>query len=160
MSLSLTIVKLYSMDLLFSARTLLITVDDRYELYIDGIKQEGLPNTLYYYEEVGTVKIGAHARIIAVKGINLRGNCGIIASSTDGSIFTGAHWKVTSDPVDHDKWTQLDFNDDGWQHAIEEDPRLNRSEWDPNRFAISPKAKMIWSSDRGEQSIVYARLRI
>ena len=97
-------------------RNLSVTVDDQLRLYIDGFEITGLPN-VNIWNQPDVVDLPCTTRLIAIRGGNLGGAAGILASTDDDYVLTNSSWKCSN--ISHPGWEEIDFDDSAWLSAIE-----------------------------------------
>jgi hypothetical protein len=140
-------------------RTLTITADDHYDIYVNGKKQT-VPNS-GQWSKVDIVSIEKSDNIIAIRASDGgEPHLGIIASSKDGTILTNEDWKVTNDPIDTTPavWTKRNFDDSSWPkaNAVSQKKNIQHVNFSGR---IHPDAKWIWTDNEKDRT-VYARLKL
>lgn len=137
-------------------RTLTIAVDDRvYALFIDGKRISGLEyaNEWQYSDSVA---LPGNAQLIAVRGVNIYGDAGVLASTDDGYILTNTSWKCA---IDKERgWQNIDFDDSSWPNAFEIMPYSKKQ-----IIGIRDDALWIWTKDyqyeKGDRAVI-CRLKL
>jgi hypothetical protein len=117
-----------------------ITVDNRFELYIDGHHVNGLQHP-YNWTYSDTVRVPASARVLAVYAVDLGVVAGILAS---GAHFTtDSSWRCSN--YLYPFWNEWWFDDRFWSHATEIGRHNTPGDHWGTISGISLDAKWIWS---------------
>lgn len=137
---------------------LAITGDNELELYVDGLRVKTMP----HYNDwtvADKAKVGALAKVIAVRGRDLGVVAGILGSA--GNFQTDASsWKCTNKL--HAGWKNVDFNDSEWpaataygQHGVAPWGHID---------GISQSANWIWTAKNvfgpTSHKVVYCRAKV
>ncbi|MBC8184188.1 hypothetical protein H8E88_24100 [candidate division KSB1 bacterium] len=141
-----------------------ISVDNEYELYINGIK---IGESDTWWESESYVFPSVFEKIvIAVKGINVGGDAGLVAyiEGAGREFVSNETWKVTNTLQPF--WETIDFADDSWSYAtsygvygaIDALPWANT----PNGgiaagLPINKGVEWIWTDDNENNEIAYFR---
>ena len=138
-----------------SEERFVITVDNDYNLYFDGVEQTDVPDHDDWHN-TDSLDLSRYTRVIALRGNNTLGVAGILASTPDGFILTNSTWKCSN--TWYAQWNDVVFNDSSWQPAVE--IGLNGS---PPWFQISSvhaNASWIWNNQGFTDLIIYCRLNL
>ena len=137
-----------------AAKRFVITCDNDYKLYFDGVEQTNVPNHANW-GSTDTVDLPASTRVIAVEGINSApGYAGILASTTDGVILTNSAWRCSN--ILSVSWADVDFDDSSWTPAVDIGQN-GVSPWGPVS-SIKSNAMWIWNNQQVTDLTIYCRL--
>jgi hypothetical protein len=139
---------------------LIVTVDNIYELYVDGILQG--TNNDWIAAEVFNLKLAPGKHVIAIHALDAGSVAGILAELRVGStrIGTNSAWRVSrTGPKD---WQTLTFNDSLWAPATDYGA-YGTGPWSWTTVANMPgdtPAHWIWSSDNLADDEIFARYTV
>ena len=86
----------------------MITVDDDYNLYFDGVEQTDVPNHDDWHN-TDSLDLSRYTTMIAVKANNTLSAAGILASTPDGFLLTNSSWKCSN--TLYAQWNDVVFDD-------------------------------------------------
>jgi hypothetical protein len=151
-----------------AATVMSITVDNSFQLYLDGSLVSSLPHS-DDWTQIDHVTIPANTQLIAVQGTNNELVAGILASSADHSILTNSTWRCVHGASRYETegpsrgWTDPAFDDSTWPAAAES-WRNQATPWWGSIGGIDREAAWIWtnfpSGSEGWHERVYCRLRL
>ena len=118
-----------------------ITTDEIGYIYLNGVQLANAPN-YNRYATIDLISLINRMNVIAVKGTNLSGYGGIIASDSAGTIWTNSSWRCSGTYVAG--WASVGFDDTAWPHARVIDK--NGGPMWGNIASISADACWIWTS--------------
>jgi hypothetical protein len=88
------------------------------EFYYDGIKVPAKPN-FDDWTKTDTVSIPSTSSVLAVKLLNIAGSpAGFLASSSDGTILTDAHWRCINADQPIADWMAVEYDASSWDKAV------------------------------------------
>jgi len=132
---------------------IIITCDDRYELFLNGVKlgQRDFPKGTWFFDaqtyDVGLLK---GKNTVAIRGGNIDNIAGLIAEIQVGNkrYVTGKDWRCSHN--EELGWSAINFNDSHWSNAAEYGTERNerpKKHAKAARFPMDSDASWIWSDN-------------
>ncbi len=139
-----------------------ITVDNSYELYVNG-KLVGVSDNLWNAEKYAIPSVGGK-NVIAVKAYDMGGAGGLVAEIDymDKHYVSNENWKISTS--EQPGWETISFNDVAWKKATSYGLHGVAMPWAQYRnvdgISTDSNVQWIWSSDNESDDVVYFRFTI
>lgn len=137
----------------------LISGDDGYEVYVNGLRLGGNHSWQEAEEYLAPLREGRN--VIAVKASNFDNAGGLVAEVHEGNKFwpSNAAWKVRL--AEENNWFALDFDDSQWSAATPLGAHGAAQPWaqfqNVNGISTDKGVQWIWSANNRGDSVVYLR---
>ncbi len=140
----------------------LVSGDDKYEMYINGARIGS--NASWLIAEEYVVPLLEDKNVIAIKAENWDQAGAVLAEvyAKGGFWPSGAKWKVSL--AEENGWQQIDFNDANWSVATSHGLHGVAQPWaqfqNVGGISTNKGVHWIWSADKRQEHVVYLRFLI
>ena len=137
-----------------AAKRFVITCDNDYKLYFDGVEQTNVPNHANWGRHGHGRSSSKHTSDRCGRINTAPGFAGILASTTDGVILTNSTWRCSN--ISSVSWADVDFDDSSWTPAVDIGQN-GVGPWGPVS-SINGNAMWIWNNRQFTDLTIHCRL--